>query len=396
MDDAALVARVIAECPSRLARESPECRLPGWCPSSLTPSHLSLIVRTPMSIPLSIHKLSGRTCAEVQATDRWALRGEIFGSTVECDPALRAEIFDSMLKCDADFPFHASWFLELIKFTPICSQGSSAMCTVVFPSAEIDHSRNGWEWNRSQWNRVEQPNVQEEENIVIGRWSDPGTLLVGFYLASTLEQQTSLAKCISKLTCTSLSDYFPAVATIFSSPRFTVVNCLKGFAYKGVEHDTTLWHLLLENRKWWNYTAFTKIFQVLLSREDLDFSHSGWSWAKGDTVSAAELCFFEWCGVASQAANRQLWVDPATLRLCLLSICLHVQRKHATPKDIIVQAAKQLNDLIANERLFVKKQKVLKKQLLQDMELLGSGELIALPGFLKSEDLLAVASLIKQ
>merc|ERR1712194_560752 len=91
----------------------------------------------------------------------------------------------------------------------------------------------------------------------------------------------------------------------------------------------------------------------------------------GDTVSAAELCFDEWWGLASGARTRCLWVDASVPRLCLLSACLHV--RHQPSSNIRatlpgVRNAKKPNDF-----------------LLQDLELLGSEEIFTLPPFLNPE-----------
>merc|ERR1719225_2552115 len=124
--------------------------------------------------------------------------------------------------------------------------------------------------------------MPDDQKIIVGRWSDAETLLVGFYLASSHEQHASLARIIAKSGVSDMAEpaYLSAVLTIFASPRFTAVKQLKE-TYNGVEYDTTLWHLLLAKFKRWNYPGLIKVFLCLLSRDDLDLSHVGWSWTTG-------------------------------------------------------------------------------------------------------------------
>jgi hypothetical protein len=186
--------------------------------------------------------------------------------------------------------------------------------------------------------------------------------------------------------------YLSAVLAIFTSSKFTAVNSLKE-TYKDNEYDTTLWHLLLAKTKRWNYPEFSNVFHCLLSRRDLDLTKSGWAWSQGDTISAAELCFFEWCEIVGKAPKRQLWVDATIPRLCLLSACLHVQETGSGSSDAYWY--QQLNLWIDKERRVLKQNNVLKKHLLQDLELMGSEELFELPRFLNVDDIFRLIARLK-
>lgn len=383
---------MIAECPSRLARSSPNYRLPGWFPCRPTPVHLSLAVPRPMPVLLSVHRLSGHTCAQISACRCLAWSPTGFCNVYvpdDCFPAsgwhqhhaeahqqLRGSIFDAMGRQDSDFPTGAQWFLDKIQLTPIEDHGWSATCTIVFPPLRIDHSRYGWFTDEhgvgpvvlDQRGDGQGWDDEEDSSIIVGQWSDPGTFRVGFYLASSSEQQTSLARCITKLSTSYLCrhDYLCATKSILGSPRFSVVNCLKDLPWNGAEYDTTLWHLLLDKSKHWSDLGFQEIIMALLSRTDLDFSHCGWSWAKRRTVSSAELCFYEWCALASGV--KQLWIDAGPPRLYLLAICLFPNPRDSGRRGAVERVVEQVTTLMDKEELFAKKSKKLRKEMLGDLK----------------------------
>lgn len=385
LEDLALVYQVIRDCPHRLAKASPECRLPGWFPRAPTPPHLWLALP---QITLSVHKMSGHKCAEVQVNE-----SDFFpdGRPRGC----REDIFKAMVADDPWFPIQSKGFLQFIQFTPkeMAIESFAATCTVVFPAIEFVDWYNPWRGVPDPWTGTILGG--ETGKIYLDNYADPETLLVGFYLARDHEQHASLARIIanSGLSCLYEPPFVSAALAIFSNQRFSAVNYMKE-TYKGIEHDTTLWHLLLDKSKRWNYPEFSKIFQCLLSRHDLDLSYSGWSWAMGCTTSATELCFFEWSAMVGKNPKRKLWVDSTIPRLCLLSACLHVRERD--PHGSVVQMCQQLHELIDKERHVLKQSKALKKLLMQDLELLGSEDLFSLPWFLKSEDVFGLISLLKQ
>merc|ERR1740122_617898 len=383
VSDEALVAKVIRGCPSRIAKESPECRLPGWFPVPPAPSHLWLEATRMI---LSVHKMSGQKCAEL---------------SIKCaelpDIDLRRQIFNAMAANDPAFPGHVCWFLPQIMFTPIEVENQSSAptgtCTIVFPALDVNDNAIGW--NKFSVNGCNGAYVMpDDKKIIVGGWSDADTLLVGFYLASSQEQHASLARIIAKSGVSDMAEpaYLSAAETIFTSPRFTAVNQLKE-TYKGVEYDTTLWHLLLAKFKRWNYPGLSKLFLCLLSRDDLDLSQIGWSWTSGGTISAAELCFIEWCAIAEKDPKRQLWVDSTTPRLCLLSACLHVQKKCS---GAAAQMFHQLQAFMDKKRRTGKRKGLLRKFMLRDLELLASEELLTLPCFLTLEDLSELIVLLER
>merc|ERR1712187_978482 len=189
-------------------------------------------------------------------------------------------------------------------------------------------------------------------------------------------------------------DYVEKVQVILSSPKFTAVNCLKE-TYKGAEYNTTLWHLLLDNHKRWNYSGFIEIIQGLLSRQDLDFSSCGWSWAMKKTIPASDLCFSEWCHLAGGSRSRELWVDARTPRICLLSMCLHSSNGKSASNACAEQLNGQLDRQIDNG-FQVRKNALLKKRLMQDLELLASEELLPLPHFLTAEGVLSIEACMRE
>lgn len=322
-------------------------------------------------ITLIIYKLSGK---------EFQIQAEVSNGVVvslEGDSALRAKVFDAFAKGDADFPAEAAWFLDGIDFvelTPNQENSTVYQYQMIFPQVEIHEDLFGWVKNYhagegfgshqmadvdQHWGLEEFKKLKGASEIVVGRWSDPVTLRVGLYLANTPEQRSVIANFITKVSvCLIASDktYLDAILKICASDKLPI-NSLKTCpsAYTpDVRYDTTLWHLLLESRKRLNYEESLRIMQTLFERRGLDFSQRGWSWAKKQTISAAELCFYEWCSIAS--GRRQLWAHPTGPRLYLLAACLYVPQAAVTTSHCrATQGAKQIKHLMDKEQLFWKK-----------------------------------------
>jgi len=384
--------------------------LPGWEPSERTPDALSLVPYTGgPAVPLNVYKMSGHLVAQCNAR-KWGnawlpedslpvppglcRQGDISNW---CDRELRRRLFEDMHERDPDFPVRVRWFLEAIHMTGVELQGDTAMCTVVFPSIQYEGVSADQVFS-IQW-RDDDDYDGVSRQVVIGRWSDAGSIAVGLYLSSTQDQRQCIARGLCKLSMCMLDDNNSAlnhVLQMMQSPRLSVVNCFKDYPYKGVEYDTSFLHgLITEHGKRWNYPALLKILHALLSRTDIDFNSKGWSWQKGETVSGRQLAFVEWCLFAGESRRRQLWVDPVLPRLYSLAVAIHLPEAQEAPQHTRPETlAANLRKLMDDEPLF-HQQCMLRARLAGDLAALAEAR--PLPcGLLTPEDIGSACHLLSE
>jgi hypothetical protein len=323
---------------------------------------------------LQIHTLAGRCLGE------FTIRGHEGSWLPEAEsnpPAgtaadwvqlvLHSEIFAVIHANDADFPIEVQWFLDAIHITPIVEADGRASCTVIYPVITFEGGEDEYIIGR-RWRDDEEQHANGQA-VIVGRWSDPGSLRVGLYLSSSIPQKSCIALNVTRLSVCMLEYSESAlnhVLTILRSPKLSVVNHLQQ-DYRGHPYDTTLLHMILEKPKW-NYAAQVRILDTLMSRSDADFSSMGWSSAMRQTVSGRELSFYEWQRFADGSHQRhvkpRLWVEPSDLRLHLLAISIHITGGGSNiSADAIVSTLISLSE---GNRMFHKKGR-LRCRLLQDL-----------------------------
>jgi len=351
---------------------------------------------------LQICTLSGRCLAEMPIRrhgsiwlpqdyiDRYRIVLDVFdvhNKLIQQLMPLRQHAFQAIYDVDIDFPIGVQWFLDATTVTPIVETEGYACCNVVFPSLEFEcgmkmSTYEDWRSDDEYYyppppppdmfkvddaysSYLERPHP--ERQIIIGRWSDPGSLHVALYLANSVQQKECIALNLSQLSVCMLEYNQRAlnhVLTMLRSPKLSIVNRFDE-EYKGNVYDTSLIHMLLRKPKW-DYSALVSMLGALMSRSDIDFSCEGWSSTMRRMVSGHALCFNEWQMITGKSRLRRMWTDPKQVRLHLLAISTHIPYSQGgirTKTDVIVA---RLLTLVEGERRF-QKHGDLRRCLLEDM-----------------------------